>query len=331
MATRDQALIYALGSAKQVDIATIASSFNRFRKLNADIHTLTYGTETDEDEIGKGNEFIGQVFPTAYSLSNGTIDKFGSAEFTIWAWAYALGVVGFASGAYTITPIDSANTIELPYLSIVQQLAEGGSSAIDEAFLGCAIEEVTTTFNNVPGRASIKTTCTVLGSGRGALPSGVTVPALLTEHYMLGSSAAISINGHDYVGDKTIEGGTMSWKNNLVPGYYPGSGIVNGAAVMGRIEIGKRQPTFSFTARLKNNSPEYAALIAQTTGTAVITFTYDSTHTVTFTWQRVSYQAVQRGNANGIVTVNVTVAPQFHPTNGILTVTGKCGISDIAQ
>jgi hypothetical protein len=332
--TRVQSLKYGLGSAKQVDIATIASTFNRFRKLNMDIQTLDYNTETDKDEIGKGNEFISEVFPVAWDVQ-GPIQKYGSAEFTLWAWAYALGQVGLAGGLYTITPIDPEVTLEPPYFSVIQQLNESGSAAIDEALLGCAIEDVTTTFNYGPGRQSLKTDCNFVGSGRHTLPSGVTLPATLSEAYMLSSSAAITINGTDYVSAKTVLNGTLGWKNNLLlnAGYFPqgSAGLVGSAAVRGRIEIGNRVPTFTFTVRLLNNSPEFAALIAQTTGTAVLTFTFDSTHTVTFTWQKVSYQMVKRTEADGIVAVTVTVAPQFDATNGILTVTGKCGIADIAQ
>jgi len=330
--TRVQSLKYGLGSAKQADIATIASSFNRFRKLNMDVHTPKYMTETDKDEIGKGNEFISQVFPVNYDVS-GAIQKYGTAEFTLWAWAYALGQVGLAGGLYTITPIDPETTLELPYFSLVQQLNEGGSAAIDEAYLGCAVHDVKTIFNYGPGRQSLKTDVNFHGSGRVTLPSGVALPAVLSEAAMLSSSAAISINGTDYVSAKTILSGTLGWNNNLLlnPGFFPGSGLVNNAAVRGRLEIGNRVPSFVFTARLLNNSPEYAALIAQTTGTATLTFTYDATHFVTFTWEKISFEMVERTEADGIVAVTVTVAPQFDATNGVLTITGKCGIADIAQ
>src|SRR6185436_11604570 len=106
--------------------ATASATYNRWRKIDAGIPTLNYGTETDKDEIGKGNEFISQVFPTAWDVSDNRIEKFGSAEFTAWAWAYALGNVQLATGLYTIKPLDPAVTIELPYFTIVNQLPEGG-------------------------------------------------------------------------------------------------------------------------------------------------------------------------------------------------------------
>ena len=338
MPTRIQSLKYGLGSKKQASISALAATptFNVFRKLDMDVPIASFNTETDEDEIGKGHEFITQVFPTAWDFST-RCEKYGSAEFVTWAWAYALGNVSFLTGTYTITPIDPGTTLELPYFGIVSQLNEGGSSAIDELYLGCAIESVETTFNYGVGRQSIRTVANIVGSGRHTFPSAQVLGSPLSEHYMVSQSAAININGHDYVSDKTILSGTLGWNNNLLlnAGYYPGSGVVStaagNAAVRGRIEIGKRVPTFTFVARLLNNSPEYAALQAQTSGTAIITFTFDSTHTITFTWEKVTYRAVTRGEADGIVTVQVTVAPQYDSVNGVLSISAQCGISDIAQ
>ena len=96
MPARIQSLILGLSIPKQADIstiATVATAFQRFKKLDMDIPTLRYGTETDKDEIGKGDEFIHAVYPTAYDVS-GRLEKYGSAEFVLWAWGYALGNVG---------------------------------------------------------------------------------------------------------------------------------------------------------------------------------------------------------------------------------------------
>ena len=332
MPARVQSLVYGLGLNKQTSISSPGSTFLRFRKLNMDIHTPEYTTETDKDEIGKGNEFISEVFPVAYTAS-GRVEKYGSAEYMTWAWAYALGNVTFGSGIYTIVPIDPTVTLELPYFSIVQQLGEGGGMAVDEVYVGNAVEDVTTTYNYGTGRQSCKTTVNWAGSGRNTEPSGITVPSVLAEHYMLSASMAANINGTDYVAGKTLLNGTMAWKNNLAvgAGYFPGSGLVNNAAVAGRLEIGNRVPTFTFTARLLHTSTEYAALIAQTTGTATITFTYDGTHTVTFTWEQLSYQAVTKGEEGGIVTVQVTGAPQFNSVNGVVSVSAQCGLTGVAQ
>lgn len=332
MATRVQQLLYGLGLAKQADIATISASFLRFRKLNMDLAALDYQTETDEDEVGKGVEFAEQVFPVANDMRT-RVEKFGSAEWLTYVLAYGLGGVAYAGGIYTITPLNPSTSLELPYTSLVQQLAEGGGQAIDEAHVGIAVDGFEIQFNYGPGRQSLRVNADLISSGRITTPSGVTLPATQSEHYMLSQSMAISINGTDYVSNKTILSGTFGWRNNLLAnaGYFPGSGLQNGAAIRGRLEIGKRVPSFTFQARLTKTSPEYAALIAQTTGTAVITFTYDGTHTVTLTWEQVSYKARQLGNADGLATVEVTVQPQYNNSTGILSASCQCGIVGIAQ
>ena len=205
------------------------------------------------------------------------------------------------------------------------------------------MEEVTTTFKYGPGRASATTDASFIGSGRYLAPSGITLPPTLAEKYMLSSSAAVTINGIDYVagtpGAKTFLQATMSWKNNLLGGlgFHPGSGIQNGAAVRDRIFIGNRVVTLDCTAFLQADSTEFAKLVAQTAGPAALTLTFDSTHFVTWTFPQVSYESVTRGQEEGIVSVRFNTAVQFDPTvvggkaNGVLIVTSKNGLADIAQ
>lgn len=342
MPARIQGYKFALGSAKQANITTASTSYNCFTKLDTGIPTLAYNTETDKDEIGKGNEFIsiGGVYPTYWDIAY-SMQKYGSAEWMNWSWGYALGNVGLASGLYTTRPIDPGVTLELPYFSMVSQLAEGGGAAIDELYYGMQIARVETTFKYGPGRQSLENNVDIIGTGKNLLPSAVSIPAPLAEKYMLSSSMAISINGIDYVagspGAKTILMGTIGWDNNPIAAlrYFPGSGIQSNAAIGGRIMIGNRVPTLNFTAFLQADSTEFAKLVAQTTGSAVITFTFDATHFITFTYTSVSFSAVSRSQEEGIVAVNVTCAPQYDPTgspvHGLVTVTGKCAITDIAQ
>ena len=340
MPARIQGYKLGIGIPKQANIstiATVATAFQTFRKLDMEVPTLRYGTETDKDEIGKGNEFISQVFPTAWDVG-GRLDKYGSAEFTLWAWAYALGNVVYGSpgpaSTYTINPIDPGITLELPYFSLAAQLAEGGGNAIDEAYIGNAIEDVETTFKYGAGRSSVKTSVNWVGSGHHVLPSGVTFPAALAENYMLSSSAAITINTVNYVTSKTILQGTIGWKNNLIlpMGFYPGSTLDGLAAVRGRLLIGNRVPTLTFTVFLQHDSTEYTQLVAQSpAGTAVFTLQYDATHFVTWTWHKVTFEMVERVTEEGFIAVTVTCAPQYDSSLGVVTVTGECALSNIAQ
>lgn len=315
MPARVQNLIFALSAPAQSNISTASTAtLLRMRKLNMNLTTPDFMTENDKDEIGKGNEFINEVFPVAYDVKN-TIEKYGSSEFLTWAFGYGLGVASVSGSGpytYTITPLDPATTLELPYFSVVEQLAEGGGNDISNVHVGCAIEEVSLAFNYGPGRQSVKMNVGFIGSGILQTATGISVPTVLQESYYLSQSMQITINGNNYVSAKTILSGAIGWKNNLLAsaGYYPGSGIQNGAAVRGRIEIGNRVPTFSFKIRLLHTSTEYAQMVALTTGTGSVSFS-NGPYSTTFSFGEVSFTAVELDNTDGIVTLNVTVAPMY--------------------
>ncbi len=339
MPTRVQFLNLALGSAKQADILTKSATFIKVPKLNMDVPFLNYMTETDKDWIGKGDEFISPagVYKTNVD-STGRLQRYGSAEFVCWAWAYALGNVALASGLYTIKPILPTVGLELPYWTLAAQIPDVGGNAIDEAHIGCAIESVETNFSYGPDLKTVECNVDYVGSGIHLTPSAVTFPTTLVEKYMRSSSMSIMVNGTDYVagvpGAKTILKGSMGWKNNLILPlrYTPGSGLdADGFAIGNRILIGNRVPTFNFTAFLTKDSTEYTKLASQLTGTAVVTLTFDATHFVTWTYESVSFERREVTQEEGFVAVSMTVAPKSDPTNGVLVVTSKNGIADIAQ
>jgi hypothetical protein len=337
MPARVQQLILGLGKGKQTNISTAAAAFLRFKKLDTSLTTPKPVFENDAAEIGKGHEFITQTFPSHYEIAN-RLDKYASAEFVTWAVAYALGNItqtgSVAPYTFTITPINPGVTLELPYFSLVEQVAEGGGSAIDNLYVGCAIEDFTYQFNYGPGRASSKMTVNWVGSGLVTTPSGITVPALATENNMLAASMSLSVNGVDYVATKRILSGSVGWKNNLLlnAGFYPGSGLQNGLQVRGRMEIGARVPSFQFTARLLAGSPEYNTLVNQTTGTATLSVQHDANNSVSFTFPQMAFQVAENAEADGIVAVTVTGAPQYsNSQNTVMSATCLCGVTGIAQ
>jgi hypothetical protein len=337
MPARVQQLILGLGANKQADIATAGSTFLRFKKLDTTITTPKPVFENDAAEIGKGHEFITQTFPSHYDVAN-RLEKYASAEFVTWACAFGLGNASVTGSAapytYTIVPIDPGTTLELPYFSLVEQVPEGGGKAVDNLYVGCAIEDWTYQFSYGPGRASSKMTVNWVGSGLLTTPSGIVVPPLMTENNMLAASISLSVNGVDYVATKRILSGSIGWKNNLLlnAGFYPGSGMQNGLQVRGRMEIGARVPSFQFTARLLAGSPEYNALVNQTTGTATLGVQHDANNSVSFSFPQMAFQLAENAEAVGIVAVTVTGAPQYNTTqNTVISVTTKCGLANIAQ
>jgi hypothetical protein len=335
--TRVQGLQFALGSALQSTQTTASATYNLWRKLNLEVPYLVNHTENDEAEIGKGNEFITQVYKTYIEPAPQRINKYGSAEWLLWSWCYALGSVTLATGLYTATPINPGTTIEPLYFTLVAVLPAGGGYAIQEAQIGCAIESVVTSFKYGPGRASV--TCDVEYVGLGVWEEGGGIPTIpgspLSETYLLSSSATCTINGQDYVGEKMILSGSIGWKNNIILPlrYFPGSGIdSNGFATGGRMLMGARVPTFTFTALMDENSVEYAQLVAQTNGSASISFTASSTEYVAFNWTNVQFEMVERKAEEGLIAVTVNVAPIYTSTlSSFFNVSGKCGITDIAQ
>ena len=333
MATRVQSLQIGLGKAKEAAYNTPSASFIRLQKINMDITSPVSSNETDADWIGKGNEFAETLFKTNTDVSN-RMQKYGSAEFLTYVLAYGLGVVDETTGVYTITPADPGTTLQLPSFSVVEQLAEGGGSAIDNLYHGCVVDNFAINFQSGPGLKSVSADMAFRGSGAVTTPSAVSLPALTTEHHALAAGMSLTVDGVDYVAAGTGIAGSFTWSNALLAdeGYYLGSGIdANGYATRGRLEYGKRVAGFEFTVRLLSTSLEYTKLRALTTGTATMVFPYDSTHTVTIVLEKVGFTKVENTEANGIVAVKVTALPMFDLTNGVVTVTAKCGVSGIAQ
>ena len=336
MSARVQQLVLGLGKAKQANISTASATFLRFTKLDTGITTPKPIFEDNAPEIGKGHEFATATFPSHYEAGN-RIEKYATSEFVTWVCAYALGNVaqtGTGPYVYTLVPIDPGTTLELPYFSIVEQIPEGGGACVDNMYVGCALEDFTYSFSYGPGRASSKMSANWVGSGLLTTPSAVSVPSLTVEHNMLAASMALSINGTNYVSNKRILTGSIGWKNNLLlnAGFFPGSGLQNGLQVRGRMEIGTRVPSMSFTTRLVNGSTEYTTLTAQTTGTAVLTVTYDANNTTTFTFPQSAFRMVENTESDGIVAVTVNIDPQWATSvSNPFSVVSTCPITGIAQ
>jgi hypothetical protein len=72
-------------------------------------------------------------------------------------------------------------------------------------------------------------------------------------------------------------------------------------------------------------------LKAQTTGTAVMTLTFDSNNSLAITWQKVSFATAEIGETNDFVTVVVDCTPEYDATNGVISAVAKCGVDGICQ
>ncbi|MDX2150915.1 MAG: hypothetical protein SFV54_09285 [Bryobacteraceae bacterium] len=343
--TRLQEVLICFGKQKQTDIAAANTSGQmwQLRKLNAALANPKLNTENDAEEFGKGHEFPTQSFQTSWDV-NGTLEKYLGAEIGAWAMAYGLGKV-VKSGTnpnftYTCTPLIPANgdAAELPYFSFVEQIRPGAGVVVDRMAVGCVVEGWTIAIGSGPGRANSKITVEFVGSGKAAEPSGITMPAATLEKLLPSASLALTINGVNYVSNKNIVSLETSWKNNvrLDSGFYPGSGFqspgdATSGAIRGRLEFANRQGTLKFVARFENGSTELTKLKNQSTGTAVISLTYDSNNSLDITWQKVSFAMAEVGETDGIVTVSVECLPMYDSTNGIVSAVSKCTVDNICQ
>jgi hypothetical protein len=344
MSANIREILIGFGKGRQADIATAnpAGEIWRLNKLNAALANPKLNTENDAAEFGKGHEFATQVFKTSWDVS-GALEKYLSAEIAAWTMAFGLGQVAKTGVApnftYTAKPLDPVTDgIELPYFSFIEQMRPGATDVLDRMAVGCAVEGFTITVGSGPGRANSKINVEFVGSGKLTEPSGITMPAATAEKLLPSASLALTINGVDYVTSKNIVSLEFGWKNNLRldAGFYPGSGFqtagdATSGAIRGRLECGDREVSLRFVARFEDGSTELAKLRNQTTGTAVITLTYDANNSLQVTFHRISFSAAEVGDTEGIVTVAVECQPQYDPTDGVLTAVAKCNVDGICE
>lgn len=340
--TRLQELLICFGKQKQTDIATAngAAGMWRLGKLNAALANPRLNTENDAEEFGKGHEFATETFKTSWDVS-GTLEKYLSAEIAAWAMAFGLGKVVAGTGMYTCTPLlpASGDPAELPYFSFVEQIRPGAGVVLDRMAVGCAVESWQISVGSGPGRANSKITIEFVGSGKVVdSGTGIVMPGATPEHLLPSASLALTINGVNYVSNKNIVSLETGWKNNirLDAGFFPGSGFqtdgdASTGAIRGRLEFGNRQGNLRFVARFENGSAEYAKLKNQSTGTAVISLTYDTNNSLEITWQKVAFSVVEIGETDGILTVSVECTPLYDATNGVLSAVAKCAVQGICE
>jgi hypothetical protein len=337
-------MLIGFGKSKQEDIETanVAAGIWRLGKLNTSFLGPQLNTENNAGELGNGHEFATQVYKTSWDVQ-GQIEKYLSAEFAAWVMSYGFGKSAkTGSGGnfvYTCTPLNPVSDgVELPYFTYVEQMRPGASAIIDRASIGCAVNGWTLQVSSGPGRANTKLIADIVGSGKFADPSTIALPSATAEKLIPSAGLACTINSVDYVTAKNIVSLEASWRNNLRldAGFYPGSGYqtsgdASTGAIRGRMEIGDREATLQFIARFESGSTELDKVTAQTNGTAVITLTYDTNNSLQLTYHSVQFAVAELGEADGIVTVQVTCTPLYHSSNGLVTAVAKCNVDGICE
>jgi hypothetical protein len=318
----------AFGYKPQADVTTInaLSDMWSLTKVNPALSVVNPVNETNALDIGKGNEFPSQVFPS-YQDASVPVEKYCSSEFMAWLFCFTTGqATKGASGTgftYTAIPNDPAVTcINLPSFTWDEQIRPQPDSVIDRALIGCVIGEWTLTMSSGPGRANCRVAAAFPGTGRAESPGLSPLPATTAEHFLNAAGANITINGIDYVLSATFMSLEFRWNNNvrLDTGLYPGSGTQNGYAVRGRMEYGIREMTLNFVARAQKGSAEFNNLINQTEGPATFgvkgaAIDASNFHGFEVTMPRTRMNAVVNGEDANIVTVQCGVTA-LQPTDG---------------
>jgi hypothetical protein len=329
----------AFGFSPQADVATanLLTEMWSLTKVNPATSVVNPVNETNALDIGKGNEFPSQVFPS-YQDASVALEKYASSEFLAWLFCFTTGKAtktpAGTGWTYAAVPNDpSVDCINLPTFSWDEQIRPTPNSVIDRMLVGVVVGDWTLTMQSGPGRANCRVSCNLPGAGLVTIPGLSPLPAITQEHFLNAAGATININSVDYVMSQSFISLEFRWNNNvrLDTGLYPGSGTQNGYAVRGRMEYGIREMSFSFVARAQKGSIEYNNLISGVEGPATIgvqgaligTTFY---HNFQISMPRTRMQSVVNADDNNIVTVQCGVT-LLQPTDGvtpIVTLTATC-------
>lgn len=335
----------ALGYKKQADLATanIASDLWLLTKTNVELANVAWNTEPDND-IGIGTDFVTTQYKNGKDATF-SIDKPATSQWLAWAWAMALGkttATGTAPTTYTSVPlVPDTDGMEPPSFTYIEAIRPGAATELfNRALVGCVVNDVSLTIEKGPTRSASRLVANVVGTGKTIDANTIVIPSTaLAETRLPSATAAITINGTNYVTGGAIESVTINYNNNLRADdrFYPGSGLQDGFAIGGRMEIGDRRTAgMSFVARCGTGTSELTKLKNLTEGTAAVAISetlpvISSTPISTVTFHRVVFSTVELGNANGIVTVQVNVQPMWHSTNGLMTVVTKTAEAGIGS
>ena len=317
---RETLIAFGFNTQADLETANLAADMWCLTKTNTALSVVNPVTETDAQDIGKGDEFPTQIFPSNMDTSV-ALEKYASSEFLAWLFCFTTGsatktATGTAGFTYAAIPSDpTVDCLDLPPFTYAEQIRPQPDSVVDRAEIGMVIQDWTLTMQSGPGRANCRVAANFVGTGKIATPSAIEPwPAVTPEHFLNAASATINICGIDYILQKSFISLEMKWNNNvrLDTGYYPGSGTdENGFALRGRMEYNTRDISLSFVARAAKGSQEFNNLVNQTPGPATITLKGAAIagvpgdfHGMNIHIPKVIFSAVTNGDDNGIVTVN---------------------------
>jgi hypothetical protein len=231
--------------------------------------------------------------------------------------------------SHIFIPQDANNSRQLPATTLVERV--GG--AVDSLYPSCVVENFTI---KGEGIERIGSSFSLRGSGKRVSPSTINfeggsnhVAPATGLKYFFNSQVALTISDAGTLANSTaygtaqrLENWEISIENQLLAddGYRPGStdfqtpGDTTSGAIRSECLFGERSVTGSFTVRVDSASDEYAALKSQKpldfkiilTGPVIAGAFH---HKLTIQSPLMAYEAIDYGDRNGIVTLQIK--PRF--------------------
>jgi hypothetical protein len=344
MPVRLQETILAFGKKQQglINHPNASAELWRLNKINRDLVSGTLNTEDDADELGRGNEFIENVYPISRDAAF-TLEKYLSSQWAAWVFTFAFGSFQRSGQAdpytYVCKPLDPLVGMELPYFTYVEEVRAGASPIVSNVtMIGCAVAGFQLEVVNGVGRAASKLSANIMGSGNVILTAhGYTIPGATPETLLPASSLSLVSLSTTYGTLKQTLAFRMGWDNGISDdvAYFPGSGTGSlGEAFRGRLLACKRVATPSFEAFVEPGSVEDTALAEGTTGTLTAVVSNGANDELTILFHKVRYSRVEKSDGpGGLVKVAVTCAPMWdttgEPDAGLVTATIKTDTTDI--
>jgi len=333
-----QEVIFGISYKKQVDLVTplTATDMWSLRQTNSELIQSLPINEDDASDYGKG-VYATTVFPSHKQAGgpwNGRLSSEAGAMLACFGMGKRTKTATTATGGFKYTctqPNFVSDGLDMPSATMAVQIRTGGAAITDKAIIGACLEEWQIQLTKAPGRDSATFTSQWTGTGQDVKPSGIVIPATYAEHSMnAGALTSLSLVGFDYLANKRFSSCNFGLKNNIRPGFFPGSGAQNGYQIEGRKRRGV--PQFTLTARVEcdSGSSEEDALLAQTEGTGVITLTGaqiasgPETHQFKITFQRLRVKTDKIGDDDGIATYDLEYTVLQHVTNGVVTIESIC-------
>lgn len=328
-----QEVYTALGFHKQSALQTplVAADMWTLAQVNRDVMLPEMAYESNAGDMGKGTPFATQLFPLS-ARAGGPWNARLSSENAALAGVFGIGLTSKAVSGDGFKYTCSVGTtfadleVDMPTMTIVQACRQGASDVFDFALVGMAMEELTIQLKSGVDRNTAMLNTTFIGSGVYASPSTIVLPAATTEHSLnIGGATALTILGQNYVSTLRFLEGEFRWKNNIPVerNYVPGGGLQDGFNVMGRMRRGVPEASFRMQVEVVDGSTEWAAFLAQTTGTVVLTIDGAALgvakHQLKITLHQVQFKTHNWTESDGLIVADIECDVQLKSGTGILS------------